>query len=176
MAMNQHLWMAAGTIAGMLSGKLSSAMGLLPLTRAEKQAPIRRTRRHRFRSHAPPGPLKTGSRLSSARPTWNGSLEFYEQKVRLALSPATIPNHLVFEAGDARRSWCMGARRPTWPTTRKCGSGARTSPPMYAISSDAEWSSTWSSSASSRWSTTCSRRRSAAQASFEDPDGNTIAL
>lgn len=62
------------------------------------------------------------------------SLEFYEQKVRLALSPATIPNHLVFEAGDARRSWCMGARRPTWPTTRKCGSGVRTSPPMYAIS------------------------------------------
>ena len=27
MAINQHLWMAAGTIAGMLPGKLSSAVG-----------------------------------------------------------------------------------------------------------------------------------------------------
>ncbi len=28
------------------------------------------------------------------------SREFYEQKVGLALSPETVPNHLLFEAGD----------------------------------------------------------------------------
>ena len=36
----------------------------------------------------------------SSRPTSKPAQRFYEDKVGLKLSPETIPNHLLFEAGD----------------------------------------------------------------------------
>jgi catechol 2,3-dioxygenase-like lactoylglutathione lyase family enzyme len=40
------------------------------------------------------------------------SREFYEQKVGLALSPETIPNHLLFEAGNGATLLVYGRPSP----------------------------------------------------------------
>jgi predicted enzyme related to lactoylglutathione lyase len=40
------------------------------------------------------------------------SREFYEQKVGLTLSPETIPNHLLFEAGDGTTLLVYGRPSP----------------------------------------------------------------
>jgi predicted enzyme related to lactoylglutathione lyase len=40
------------------------------------------------------------------------SREFYEQKVGLSLSPETIPNHLLFEAGDGTTLLVYGRPSP----------------------------------------------------------------
>lgn len=43
----------------------------------------------------------------------NRSREFYEQKVGLALSPETIPNHLLFEAGSGTTLLVYGRPSPS---------------------------------------------------------------
>jgi predicted enzyme related to lactoylglutathione lyase len=40
------------------------------------------------------------------------SREFYEQKLGLTLSPATVPNHLVFSAGDGTTLLVYGRPSP----------------------------------------------------------------
>ena len=41
------------------------------------------------------------------------SREFYEQKVGLTLSPETVPNHLLFEAGDGTTILVYGRPSPS---------------------------------------------------------------
>ena len=60
------------------------------------------------------------------------SREFYEARVGLTLSPETVPNHLLSEAPDGTTLLVYGRPSPNLATTRRCASGAPTSPPTCA--------------------------------------------
>jgi hypothetical protein len=70
------------------------------------------------------------------------SREFYEQKVGLALSPETIPNHLLFQAGGDTTLLVTDVRPGTSPITRRCASGPLMSTLTSASSSAVASSST----------------------------------
>jgi len=75
------------------------------------------------------------------------SQDFYESKVGLRLSPATIKNHLVFECGDGTTLLIYGRPSPNLRSTPRCGSGPPTSRPTCGNWSREESPSTPSSSA-----------------------------
>ena len=83
------------------------------------------------------------------------SREFYEQTIGLTLSGDTVPNHLLFDAGDGTTLLVYGRPSP--------GLADHTQVRFWCtdVAADvrelvgAGCSSSWSSSATSRWSTTC---------------------
>jgi predicted enzyme related to lactoylglutathione lyase len=103
------------------------------------------------------------------------SREFYEQKVGLRLSPETVPNHLLFDAGDGSTLLVYGRPSPNLADHTQVRFWCTDVAADVRELVGAGCSSSWSSSATSRSSTvlTTPVGRSAW---FKDPDGNTIAL
>ncbi len=105
------------------------------------------------------------------------SQEFYEQKVGLALSPETIPNHLLFEAADGTTLLVYGRPSPNqadhtqvrlWSTDVEhdvAGLAAR-----GVVFEDYDFPALRTVN---HIATTAGIGRSAW---FKDPDGNTLAL
>jgi len=105
------------------------------------------------------------------------SQEFYERKVGLALSPETIPNHLVFECGGGSTLLIYGRANPNladhtqvrfWSDDVEADVGELTSRGVEFEHYDFPTFKTVGGIA-----TTAGIGRSAW---FKDPDGNTIAL
>ena len=105
------------------------------------------------------------------------SQEFYEQKVGLKLSPATIANHLLFECGDGTTLIVYGRGNPNtadhtqvrfWSTdvaadvTELTGRGIVFEEYDFPTFKTVDSIATSAGIGMSAW--------------FKDPDGNTIAL
>jgi len=105
------------------------------------------------------------------------SREFYEQKVGLALSPETVPNHLLFECGDGTTILVYGRPAPNqgdhtqvrfW--TSDVEADVRDLESRGVVFEDYDFPTF---KTVDHIATTAGLGRSAW---FQDPDGNTVAL